>query len=69
MTESLTLHATCVAMEGRGVLIIGPSGSGKSELALALMAHGARLVADYRVTLNLREEALRATCPDRKSLV
>ncbi|WP_254216487.1 HPr kinase/phosphorylase [Tabrizicola sp. TH137] len=50
-------------MEGRGVLIIGPSGSGKSELALALMAHGARLVADDRVTLSLREEALRATCP------
>lgn len=63
MTESLTLHATCVAVEGRGVLIIGPSGSGKSELALALMAHGARLVADDRVTLSLREGALRATCP------
>lgn len=63
MTESLTLHATCVAVEGRGVLITGPSGSGKSSLALALMAHGARLVADDQVTLSLRDGALWATCP------
>lgn len=33
-------------MDGRGVLIVGPSGSGKSRLALDLMALGARLVAD-----------------------
>ncbi len=63
MTGDLTLHATCVAVEGRGVLITGPSGTGKSSLALALMAHGARLVADDRVTLSLREGALWATCP------
>jgi len=60
---TLTLHATCVAVEGRGVLITGPSGSGKSGLALALMAHGARLVADDRVTLSLSDGALWATCP------
>ena len=64
MTGALTLHATCVAVEGRGVLITGPSGSGKSSLALALMAHGARLVADDRVTLSLREGTLWATCPE-----
>jgi HPr kinase/phosphorylase len=63
VTGDLTLHATCVAVEGRGVLITGPSGTGKSSLALALMAHGARLVADDRVTLSLREGALWATCP------
>lgn len=63
MTESLTLHATCVAVEGRGVLITGPSGAGKSGLALALMAHGARLVADDRVTLSVEDGALWATCP------
>lgn len=60
---TLTLHATCVAVEGRGVLITGPSGSGKSGLALALMAHGARLVADDRVTLSLADGTLWATCP------
>ncbi len=63
MTGSITLHATCVAVDGRGVLITGPSGSGKSSLALALMAYGARLVADDRVTLSLRDGTLWATCP------
>jgi len=64
VTDTVTLHATCVAVDGRGVLITGPSGSGKSSLALALMAHGARLVADDRVTLSRREGALWATCPE-----
>lgn len=44
------LHATAVARFGpggwRGVLISGPSGSGKSDLALRLMGRGWRLVAD-----------------------
>lgn len=47
----------------RGVLITGASGSGKSALALALMALGARLVADDRVVLHARNGALIATCP------
>lgn len=41
-----SIHATCVAIEGRGLLILGPSGAGKSSLALSLMAFGAGLVAD-----------------------
>jgi HPr kinase/phosphorylase len=47
----------------RGVLITGASGSGKSALALALMALGARLVADDRVLLQPRDGRLIATCP------
>ena len=43
------LHASCVAVAGRGALILGTSGSGKSALALELMALGAQLVADDRV--------------------
>jgi serine kinase of HPr protein (carbohydrate metabolism regulator) len=43
-----TLHATCVAIDGDGVLIIGPSGSGKSDLALRLIDRGAALVSDDR---------------------
>lgn len=59
----LTLHASCVALDGRGLLILGASGSGKSGLALALMAHGARLVADDRTILTREGEALIASCP------
>lgn len=47
----------------RGVLISGRSGQGKSALALALMAFGARLVADDRVLLEPRNGRLIATCP------
>lgn len=46
-----TLHATAVAHAGRAVLITGPSGSGKSGLALELIARGADLVADDRVAI------------------
>jgi HPr kinase/phosphorylase len=58
-----TLHATCVALDGRAVLILGPSGSGKSSLALDLMALGARLVADDRTIVTPGPDAPIATCP------
>jgi len=41
-----TIHATSVAIRGRGVLILGPSGSGKSDLALRLIDRGASLISD-----------------------
>jgi serine kinase of HPr protein (carbohydrate metabolism regulator) len=44
--SSETLHASCVARDGIAVLIAGPSGSGKSDLALRLIDRGARLVSD-----------------------
>jgi serine kinase of HPr protein (carbohydrate metabolism regulator) len=47
----LTVHAACIAFDGQGVLLRGPSGSGKSDLALRAIADGARLVADDRVVL------------------
>lgn len=60
---SLILHATTVACEGRAVVILGPSGSGKSGLALQLMALGAALVADDQTILRRRENGLVASCP------
>jgi len=46
------VHASTVAFgPDRGVLIEGPSGSGKSSLALRLIAEGAALVADDRTVL------------------
>lgn len=57
------LHATTIALDGRGVLILGASGRGKSALALHLMALGADLVADDRTILTRVGDCIIATCP------
>jgi len=54
------LHASCVAIGGRGVLLTGASGSGKSDLALRLIDRGAALVADDGVVVVAREGRLHA---------
>lgn len=56
--ERIRLHASCVAVDGRGVLISGPSGSGKSDLALRLIDGGAALVADDQLWVERVAEAL-----------
>ncbi|WCT71951.1 HPr kinase/phosphatase C-terminal domain-containing protein [Sphingomonas naphthae] len=63
MAAGLTIHATCVAIDGRAVLLIGPSGSGKSDLALRLIDRGAKLVADDRTILDPVAGELRASVP------
>lgn len=60
-----TVHASVVAFAGRGVLILGASGTGKSELAARLIGRGAGLVADDRVRLVRRGDALVASAPAR----
>lgn len=52
------MHATAVALGGRAALLLGPSGSGKSDLALRLIGAGWTLVADDRVVLSRRSEIL-----------
>lgn len=58
-----TLHASCAALGADAVLILGPSGSGKSALALQLMAFGCRLVSDDRTVLTCRDGELFASAP------
>lgn len=63
--DQKTVHASAVAVAGRGVLILGESGSGKSALALRLMALGAALVADDQVMLRRNGALLIASAPPR----
>jgi HPr kinase/phosphorylase len=59
-----TLQGTTLLAGVNGVFIRGPSGSGKSSLALALIERGARLVADDRVHLAACDGRLVASAPD-----
>ncbi len=65
MTEAgdTVIHASCVRIGERGVLILGPSGSGKSDLALRLIDRGAVLVSDDYTRLRPREGHLIAAPP------
>ena len=61
--SSETLHATSVAQDGRAVLIGGPSGSGKSDLALRLLDRGFKLVSDDQTIVRREGERLLASAP------
>lgn len=61
--ETEQIHATCIAIEGIGVLLLGEAGVGKSDLALRLIDEGAKLVADDRVELSGNDGCLRASAP------
>jgi HPr kinase/phosphorylase len=62
-TATTLAHASCVAIDGFGVLLRGPSGAGKSDLALRLIDDGARLVSDDQTELTLRGDQVIARAP------
>jgi len=51
MTRQSRVHGSCVSRNGEAVLLVGPSGSGKSDLVLRLLARGFDLVADDQVDI------------------
>ena len=61
--SSETLHASCVALEGRAVLITGISGSGKSDLSLRLLDRGFTLVSDDQTIVRKQGGKLIASAP------
>src|SRR5258706_5198328 len=70
MSNTINVHATCVRIDSAGahfgappqcgILLLGKSGSGKSDIALRLIDAGAELVADDRVELYLYRNRLHA---------
>ena len=58
-----TVHASTVALDGRAVLVSGPSGSGKSDLALRLLDRGFALVSDDQTVVKKQGDALLASAP------
>ena len=61
--SSETVHASSVAIDGRAVLISGPSGSGKSDLTLRLLDRGFTLVSDDQTLIRRDGDRLIATAP------
>lgn len=63
-TSQLQEHATTIAIDGMGVMLRGPSASGKSDLALRMIDQGAMLVADDRTCLDVIDDQLIAFAPE-----
>ncbi len=63
MSGTLLLHATAVAIDGEAILLRGPPGSGKSDLALRLIDGGAQLVADDQTVLRRAGDRVLASAP------
>ena len=63
LLSSETMHASTVARDGRAVLICGPSGSGKSDLALRMFDRGFALVSDDQTLVRREGDRIIASAP------
>jgi serine kinase of HPr protein (carbohydrate metabolism regulator) len=62
-SEILAIDGTAIAIGNAALLLTGPSGSGKSDLALRMIDGGARLIADDRVELVIEADRLCCRAP------
>jgi serine kinase of HPr protein (carbohydrate metabolism regulator) len=62
-SKNTIIHASCVSVNNKAILLLGDSGSGKSDLALRLIDGGAQLVADDYVEIRVQNNILTASPP------
>ena len=63
-TSSLLLHGSAVSLDDQGILLLGKSGRGKSDLALQMIDRGGTLIADDQVRLCRAGDRLIAEAPE-----
>lgn len=73
MSDTALVHASCVSIDGAGILLIGPPGAGKSDLVLRLLdqpgagtsghVRSAQLVADDQVAIRRDGDDLVGSAP------
>jgi len=61
--QSMLIHASCVVLNSKAILLAGPSGIGKSDLALRLIDSGAMLLSDDQTELRLEGDTIIASPP------
>lgn len=57
-------HGVFMEIFGKGVLLKGESGIGKSEIALTLMDRGSLLISDDSVVFTVSDNRVIGTCPE-----
>ena len=62
--NSKIMHATSVDIDGKGVVILGKSGTGKSNLAVKLISMGAKLISDDQTKFKLKENTIIVSKPE-----
>ena len=56
--KSKIIHGSSIEINGKGVIILGKSGAGKSSLAIKLISLGANFIADDQTLIELKDDKL-----------
>ena len=62
--NSKIIHASSVDINGKGVVILGKSGAGKSNLAIKLISMGAKLISDDQTHFKFKENKIIISKPE-----